>query len=89
MTLSYTMLIYVILTLAFLRVTYGAAAKEIKARPDFEMKGPGGAMNAYRYYRHLRRNKEEPGPRLKLLLLAYANLVLCIVIVAAGVVADR
>ena len=85
MTFSFTMLIYFVLTLVFLSVTYSAAAREIKARPDFEMTGLGGTMNVYRYYRHLRKSDEKPSPKLKLLFLAYANLVLCMIVFAVDV----
>lgn len=89
MTLSFTMLFYLILTLVFLSTAYSAAAKEIKARSDFEMKGMGGTMKVYRYYRHLRKNNERPSRKLKLLFLAYANLVLCMIIFAVDVFGGR
>jgi hypothetical protein len=89
MTLSFTTLVYIVITLVFLKVTYTAVAKEIKARPDFEMTGLGGTTNVYRYYRHLRQNNEKPGPMLKLLLLAYINLVICMIVVATGVLGGK
>ena len=67
--------IYFVLTMIFFGITAITAGREIKARRDFKMALLGGTYNVYRYYKHLRDNKERFSPSFKLFLLAHLNFV--------------
>jgi hypothetical protein len=72
--------IYLAFTMVFFGLTAIAAGREINARHDFKMVLFGGTLNVYRYYIHLRANKEKLSTRFKLFLLAHLNFVLCAIV---------
>jgi hypothetical protein len=72
--------------MAFFGITAIAAGREMKARRDFKMVLFGGTYNVYRYYKHLKANKERFSAGFTLFLLAHLNLAVCVVVFVVTVV---